>query len=144
MKLDRMRFLFPAVISLLWLTGCGPGLPEFGQVQGTVTAKGKPLKGMIVTFMPDPSQGNELPYNAGSETDEQGKYRLRYSHKGAEGEGAAVGWNRVIIIDTRYASIPQGGQLPPRLFSADYSLVNTTPLKFEIKPGEQTIDLDLK
>lgn len=131
-------------IALFECFGCSEKLPEFGQVTGTVTANGQALKGMIVTFMPDPMQGNELPYNATAETDAQGKYELRYSHKGEEGLGAAVGWNRVVVIDTRYSSIPQGAPLPPRLFSPDYSIITTTPLKYEVKPGPQTINLELK
>jgi hypothetical protein len=138
------RLIALAALALAGLVGCSEELPEFGQVTGTVTAKGKPLKGMIVTFMPDPTKGNELPYNGSGQTDAQGKYSLRYGFKGHEGEGAALGWNRVIVIDTRYSSIPQGAPLPPRLFSAGYSSETSTPLQFEIKPGPQTIDLDLK
>ena len=131
-------------LSVLWLIGCGEKPPEFGQVTGSLTAKGKPLKDMIVTFMPDPAEGNELPYNASGQTDETGAYQLRYSLKGLEGEGAALGWNRVLITDTRFGSVPQGQPPPPRLFSPDYSRITTTPLKFEVKPGPQTIDIELK
>jgi hypothetical protein len=144
MPVPRSRLSALLIANALWLAGCAEKLPEFGQVQGTVIARGKPLKGMIVTFMPDPSQGNELPYNASGQTDAQGKYELRYAHKGNEGAGAAVGWNRAIIIDTRYGSIPQGQPLPPRLFSPEYSTITNTPLKFEVKPGPQTIDIELR
>jgi hypothetical protein len=136
--------LLLVLLNALWIVGCGEKLPEFGQVTGTVTAKGKPLKGMIVTFMPDPSQGNELPYNASGQTDDQGKYTLRWGFKGQQGEGAALGWNRAIVIDTRYSSIPQGAPLPPRLFAPGYSAITSTPLKFDVKPGPQTIDIELK
>ena len=144
MRLNTAIWLPTLTLTVLATTGCSEPTQEFGQVTGTVTANGKPLKGMIVTFMPDPTQGNELPYNGTGQTDENGKYELHYSHKGEEGQGAAVGWNRVVVIDTRYSSIPQGGTLPPRLFSPDYSIITTTPLKFEVKPGPQTIDLELK
>jgi hypothetical protein len=128
---------------LLIISGCAEPLPEFGQVTGIVKAKGKPLKGMNVTFMPDPAKGNNLPYNGSATTDDAGRYELRYSAKGQEGIGAAVGWNRVLVVDTRYASIPQGQPLPPRLFSPEYSNPTTTPLSFDVRPGPQTIDLDL-
>ncbi len=131
-------------LAVVCLSGCAEKLPEFGQVQGTVTAKGKPLKNIIITFMPDPTQGNELPYNGSGQSDDQGKYELRYGFKGHEGVGAAIGWNRAVAIDTRYSSIPQGAPLPPRLFSPEYSGIATTPLKFEVKPGPQTIDIELK
>jgi hypothetical protein len=141
---QRLYFRLICTIGLLSLAGCAEKLPEFGLVTGTVTAKGKPLKGMIVTFMPDPTQGNELPYNGTGQTDEKGKYELHYAHKGHSGAGAAVGWNRVVVIDTRYSSVPQGAPLPPRLFPPAYSIITSTPLKFEVKAGPQTIDLDLK
>jgi hypothetical protein len=132
-------------VSTTFLVGCrNEKVPEFGQVTGTVTAKGKPLKGIIVTFMPDPTKGNDNPFNASGQTDAQGKYVLRHSFKGHEGEGAPIGWNRVIAVDTRYSSIPQGAPLPPQLFGAAYSAVTSTPLKYEVKPGPQTIDLELK
>lgn len=145
---NAMRRPSPRAAALLFasllVAGCsGEKIPEFGQVEGVLKAAGKPLKGMIVTFMPDPLQGNDNPFNSTAETDDQGKYRLTYAFKGVQGPGAAVGWHRVIVIDTRYASIPQGQALPPRLFSAAYSSVTTTPLKFEVKAGQQTIDLDL-
>ncbi len=126
------------------MTGCGgEKLPEFGQVEGVLTAKGNTLPNMIVTFMPDPFQGNDSPYNSTAQTDDQGKYRLTYAFKGNQGPGAAVGWHRVTVLDTRYSSIPQGAPLPPRLFSTDYSSITSTPLKFEVKSGSQTIDLPL-
>ena len=126
------------------LAGCSEELPEFGQVDGVLTVKGAPKKGMFITFMPEPTEGKELPYNATSETDEQGKYRLRYVHDGQEGEGAPIGWHRVIVHDPRFSSIPQGQSLPPRFFSVDYGNPTKTPLKFEVKPGPQTINIELK
>lgn len=133
------------LLSLLPILGCArEKLPEFGQVAGTVTAKGKPVKGVAITFMPDPSQSNELPYNASGQTDAQGKYQLRYSLKGHEGEGAALGWNRAIAVDTRYAGIPQGQPPPPRIFSPSYGSITNSPLKFEVKPGQNTFDIELK
>lgn len=129
--------------SLLLSAGCAEPLPEFGQVEGVVTVKGKPQKGLIITFMPDPAAGNDWPFNASGKTDDQGKYILLYAHKGMEGPGAPTGWNRATIQDTRYASIPQGAPLPPRLFSTDYSGAATTPLKYEVKPGPQTINIEL-
>jgi hypothetical protein len=142
-----MRYLQPQPAGLIFLValavGCAEPMPEFGQVSGVVKARGKPLKGMVVTFMPDPTQGNNWPINATATTDDQGKYELRYSYKGEEGAGAPVGWHAVIVVDSRYSSIPQGQSIPPRLFPLAYSNPTTTPLKIEVKPGKQTIDLSL-
>lgn len=129
----------------LSLAGCGgEKLPEFGQVTGVVKARGKPQKGLAVSFTPDPGQGNDVPYIATGKTDDQGKYTVSYAFKGNQGPGAAVGWNIVTVFDTRYNSIPQGAPIPRPLFSNSYSNTSTSPLKFEVKPGEQTIDLEVK
>ena len=126
-----------------FVAGCNEPMPEFGQVSGVVEARGKPLKNMTVTFMPDPAQGNNWPINASGTTDDQGKYTLRYGYKGEHDAGAPVGWHLVSVMDTRYSSIPQGQPIPPRLFALDYSSPTTTPLKVEVKLGEQTIDLEV-
>ena len=57
--------------------GCSEPMPEFGQVTGVVSANGRPLPNVIVTFLPDPTKGNDWPINASSQTDDQGKYELR-------------------------------------------------------------------
>ena len=139
------RFLLTAslLLAITILAGCGEALPEFGQVTGVVTVKGQPKKGLFVTFMPEPAAGKELPINAAGETDDQGKFELRYVFKGEEGVGAPVGPHRVIVHDPRFSSIPQGAPLPPRWFSIDYSNPLKTPLRFEVKPGPQTFEIKL-
>ena len=57
--------------------------------------------------------------------------------------GRPIGWNRVTLLDTRFSSIPQGGQPPPRWFSVDYSSPVKTPLSYEVKTGPQTIDIEV-
>jgi hypothetical protein len=141
----RSAKLFAAIVGVFLLAaGCSEPMPEFGIVRGVVTANGKPLPKVVITFMPDPTKGNNWPINASATTDEQGKYELRYGYKGQAGAGAPVGWHRVTALDTRFSSIPQGARLPPRWFSISYSSPSSTTLRYEVKPGEQTIDLDLK
>ncbi|HEX6960523.1 MAG TPA: hypothetical protein VF175_01540 [Lacipirellula sp.] len=137
------RALSACLLIALTSIGCAEPVPEFGQVSGVVKARGKPLMNAVVTYMPDPSQGNNWPINAIATTNDDGQYELKYAYKGEEGVGAPVGWHVVTVVDTRYSSIPQGQPLPPRLFPLAYSNPTTTPLKIEVKPGEQTIDLNL-
>ena len=134
------------VLSLpgLILAGCsGEPQPKFGQVTGTVRVKGEPTSRLMVRFLPEPTEGKETPASASAITDESGRYELRYYFKGQEGPGAVVGRNRVVVEDTRASGIPQGQPRPPELFSPDYGGLSATPLRFEVKPGEQTIDLEL-
>ena len=139
----RPSYIVTCLLLLANFSGCAEPLPEFGKVTGVVTVKGAPKKGLAVTFMPEPSEGKELAINAASETDEQGKYELRYSIDGQQAVGAPVGTHRVLVYDPRFASIPQGEAAPPRWFSLDYSNPLKTPLRFEVKPGDQTFDIKL-
>jgi hypothetical protein len=137
------RFALAALLLILLATGCGKRKPEMGQVEGTVRVKGQPHAGLFVRFLPDPEKGNNLPINASGKTDAQGKYTLQHEYDGAQGSGAPVGWHRVLIEDNSRGPTPQGQTPPPPLIPVDYNNPATTPLRFEVKPGSQTIDLDV-
>ena len=137
-----MRFFCIAAISTI-VAGCGESPPEFGQVTGVVRVKGRPQSRLMVRFLPEPVDGKELAANASGTTDDQGKYELRYYYKGEEGLGAPVGWNRVLLEDTRLSALAQGQRAPPQIIPPEYNSPGTTPLRKEVKPGPQTIDLEL-
>jgi hypothetical protein len=126
------------------LSGCREQGPEFAPVEGVVRINGKPDRGLLVRFSPDPEKGNGLPAVASGTTDEQGKYTLQYEYQGKEGMGAPVGWHRVTIIDTKVGHTPQGQQSRPSSVPYAYSNVSTTPLVAEVKAGEpQPVDLEV-
>ena len=139
----RSVYMTSCLLLLAGLCGCAEPLPEFGKVTGIVTVKGAPKKGLAITFLPEPTEGKELAINAAGETDEQGKYELRYSIDGQQDIGAPVGKHRVLVYDPRFATIAQGEAAPPRWFSLDYSNPIKTPLRFEVKPGNQTFNIEL-
>lgn len=149
--------------------GC-QGKPPFVPVEGTVTKGGKPLAGVIVDFYPDP--GDHGPRSASEPTDEAGHYRLRSTW--GNDDGAVVGSHRVCIFDSRYEAtrtlldrLPkkarsakefreklkriQGEEGPleielsagPRVPPA-YGRPTETPLRVEVQPGAQIIDLEVK
>jgi len=126
------------------LTGCGgePG-PEFAPVTGVVRINGTPQPKLLLRFSPDPEKGSPLPAVATGTSDAQGKYTLNYEFRGEEGAGAPVGWHRVSVIDTSVGHTPQGQQPKPSAVPYQYSNPSTTPLTKEVKPGEQTIDIDI-
>ena len=126
------------------LSGCGsePG-PEFAPVAGVVRINGRPHPKLLVRFSPDPEKGNGLPAVASGTSDAQGKYTLNYEFRGEEGTGAPVGWHRVSVIDTSVGHTPQGQMPKPSAVPYQYSTPSTTPLAKEVKPGEQTIDIDI-
>jgi hypothetical protein len=143
MKLRTRVFVLALACLPLLAAGCGEKMPEFGQVEGVVKIKGQPKSGIAVRFLPDPDKGNNLPVNGGATSDDSGKYVLRYSYKGVEGDGAPIGWHRIVLDDTRLASLPQGAPIPPRIIPPDYNSPASTPLTFEIKAGQNTFNIDV-
>ncbi len=142
--LSRFAISLGIALFIGQLFGCGKKEPEFGQVKGVVRVNGKPQGRLLVRFMPDPGKGTSLPINASGRTDSQGNYELKFAYQGKEGLGAPVGFHRVLIEDTALSQIPQGQTPPPQLVSPAYNSPATTPLLQEVKPGEQTIDLEIK
>jgi hypothetical protein len=136
------------------LLGCGRGSPP-ATVEGTLRLNDKPLDNCVVTFLPESGQEAEWGLSTGL-TDEQGFYRLR----GNQEEGCVIGWHRVTVQDlsvstgvrrldhgTVDAEIPEDEPPPPVRRSRvpeGYASALKTPLRFEVKPGPQVIDLEIK
>ena len=139
------------VFLLCLIAGCGRGSPG-AQVEGRLTQKGEPLTDVIVTFMPEPDQG-DLAIAMGT-TDAEGYFQL----KGADDQpGVSPGRHRVILREVKKSlenpaeRLKRKGtgqkQVPapvakPRI-PPEYQASATTPLKREVVSGQQTIDLDL-
>ncbi len=156
----RPRHVWETVCLALALTpcfGCGrDSLPA--TVEGTVRLDGKPLKNCLVTFMPEPGQQAE----AGGRrftglTDRHGCYRLRCD---SQQEGAATGWYRVTVEDLSVSTgvrrrdhgtvdLEMEETAPPARVRRSrvaprYSSPKDTPLRKEVKPGHQVIDLEIR
>jgi hypothetical protein len=169
----RLLFALPAVAGILLLVAIWPSLQRkaqqqeqqraraeeerrlaeeasFGQVQGVVTLDGQPLGTVEVAFLPDPSRGTRGA-TASCYTDDQGRYTLRTERE--DRDGALVGHHRVVINDI--AALPSPGGLPSadarepadppkkNRVPPDYSDPYRTPFRIEVKPGPQTINLEL-
>jgi hypothetical protein len=126
--------------------GCTPK-SDFAEVSGVVLLDGKPMPAALVEFLPDSEQGTHGPVSAAT-TDDEGRFRL-VSHD--QHPGAVVGKHRVLVQDAR--SIPQAVtdhskvKAPPVLPSripSTYGSAASTPLRIEVKPGPQSINLEVK
>lgn len=127
------------------LVGCNRGPKvEFGQVHGVVRVNGQPQRRALVQFSPDREKGNGLPIFASGTSDDQGNYTLKYGFEGKIADGAPAGWHRVTILDTTVGATPQGQTPKPSAVPMSYGTPATTPLLFEVKPGDNSIDLDVK
>jgi hypothetical protein len=162
----RLLLPLPAVAGILLLVAVLPSLQRkaqqqeqqrakaekerFGQVQGIVTLDGQPLGTIEVAFLPDPEQGTRGA-TANCYSDEQGRYTLRTERE--DHAGALVGHHRVVINDIAALPSPGGppgtdaakpaGQPKKNRVPPQYSDPFRTPFRIEVKPGPQTINLEL-
>ena len=120
--------------------GCGKSAPkvEFAKVQGTVLVNGRPQPNVQIQFTPDPGKGIGLPAYGGAVSDDKGNYALKHSYMNKTGEGGPVGWCRVSLLDMSAAN-PKASAIP-----ASYGSAATSPLVFEVKSGDNTINLEVK
>ncbi len=120
-------------------------------VEGTVTKDGRPLRHVEVVFLADADFGTEGPQAKGT-TDESGHYQLRTN---SGGNGAVAGKHRVLILDIETALIhsTSAARGSPRKIARhpeqprvplNYGRFNETPLRVEVRPGTQIIDLEVE
>jgi len=149
-----MRLSAAAMIPLLlFLFGCSDGGdPKFVPVSGRITADGKPLANVRVTFNPDDGD-NPGPSSVG-DTDSDGRFKLKVSSQRYSGNGAVPGMHRVQIgtilpgeggkpTDPSIGS-PDGEPLPGKELIPPQFNQNTT-LRFVVpKEGTDKADFDIK
>ncbi len=115
----------------VFIPGCSRSGPALGEVSGNVTLDGQPLPDAQLSFMP--TKGGRT---AMAQTDEEGNYTLIYSMKAYGGE---VGEN-LVRVNKSEAPKPEANAV--EVIPARYN--EQSELKFEIKPGSNTYDLDLQ
>lgn len=155
--------IFPArwtavvlALALPVLAGCGPEEPV-ATVHGTVKRNGKPLDNCLITFLPDGPQEEEPRVHSNGLTDGQGQYQLR---RDDQRPGTSLGAHRVIVQDLSVSTgvqrrdhgtvdMEENAPAPPRKpqrsrVPRKYTSATSTPLRFEIKAGDQRIDMEIK
>jgi hypothetical protein len=139
------RFCLAAAVLFIAATGCGRKSYSVGQVDGVITMNGKPLNSVLIQFMPDPQKKSKGPTST-AETGADGKFHLQYVVPGrtSRNDGAAVGWHRVTIADLLQQPAPQGQAPKPSRIPDQYREVNNTPLRVEVKSGQQTVQLSVE
>lgn len=156
-RLRTARFLARQIgllLVLLVVSGCGQEPPP-ATVEGVLRIVGRPLDNCLITFFPEPGHSASAPHSI-AVTNQSGFYRL---HLADQREGASVGWHHVTVQDLSVstgvrrrdhgaidADIAETAPVPvQRSRTPDrYASSAGTPLRIEIKPGSQVIDLDIE
>ena len=129
------------LVAIPTAVGCAAPAP-LATVSGTVRHGDRPVAGLMVTFLPDPSRDTRGAH-ASAVTDRSGRYQLIY--RGDEDAiGAVVGWHKVVIEDF---AAENSRTIPPvnvTRVPSRYRLASTTPLDVHVHAGEQTFDFQLE
>jgi dihydroxyacid dehydratase/phosphogluconate dehydratase len=137
-----------AVFTALGVAGCSSRV-KLAPVKGTVKQNGKPLDLILVEFIPDSATG----LRSTATTDGNGAFTL---HCDDQRPGAVIGVHRVVLHDvgiyggqvwnrkkTMEAEAKGINPFKPSRLPSQYTVVSQTPLKKEVKPEAQTIDLEV-
>ena len=127
------RSLLALLLFTACLTGCNSG-PKFEltPVECKVTLNGKPLAGIVVTFIPD-FESTPSPPTAEGITDEDGVCHLSVP---PDKPGAVVGSNFAIVNWRAH----RGSETPNITIPARYTVINEgNPFKFEVRSGEPNV-----
>jgi hypothetical protein len=150
-RITLVALVFPAF--LLSVAACGPAggrRPELGKVSGKVTYKGKPIAKGEVIFTPSKDKGGASGQVATGTIESDGSYSLTTFDTG---DGAILGQHVVTVIvpsqDLRELNKPRpDGSIPYILpkggVPEKYSNVDTSPFRYTVDPGQNTINLELK
>jgi hypothetical protein len=150
-----IRVLALVAAAVVVASGCSDSV-KLVPVTGKVTMNGRPLKNVKVAFHPDPDQKTTGPSSTGV-TDADGNFTLVCQDRN-NAPGAVVGFHRVIVSDLDVfgdvfvgrgdyrSEDPKGPKEVPKFprFPATYSDLSNTPFKIEVKPGMETVTLEIK
>ena len=143
-SLRRPLIVPVGLLTLLLYAGCAKSPEDTFSVEGTVTVAGKLMdNGTVVFDMIDVGKSGKR-YSARGNIDSQGHYRLTTFGFG-KADGAPAGKHRVCVIPSFSALPDKIGVNVIELVTVPerYMKPSTTPLEYEVKAGENVIDIDI-
>jgi hypothetical protein len=136
----QSRHLASFIPIVVFAIGCNGPDCQIAEVDGELSIKGQPGAKVHIEFIPD--AGVTGPTSS-ADTDPQGKFTLHVlARDGSSPRGAVVGNHRVTLSDIRLSESADGRGVSIR-FGPEYTLAGSTPIKQEIKPGQQTVRLQI-
>jgi hypothetical protein len=139
--------VFGAVFIAL-ASGCGKTRPDVVPAGGVVRLDGRPLKKVVVRFIPKTDYGPE--YIAVGVTDEAGRYTLTCNGK----PGACAGENHVLVAEADLPDLPKDERGHPlaadyfkslggRPLPVKYAKLIESPLTAEVRADRADYNFDL-
>lgn len=134
----RVSFAIPMIV----LLACGCGARDYrdtlplASVHGKVTYQGKPLDSGQVVFVQEKDTVGVITTGL---IQSDGAYKMETCGR----EGAMIGLNRVIVRPYQRASRKPSDALPSPIPEI-YSWTDKTPLRFEVKPGQNEYPIVLE
>lgn len=136
------------VVHLCGLMGCGKAAVPTGRVSGKVTYKGQPVSLGTVAFRND-----EKGAVAAAKLDSSGVYQLRFG-----GDFNVPSGDYFVVVTPPDVELPIASDIAKDPSKAQTPIVQpefpniprkyrnplSSGLKFQVKPGENTFDIDLK
>ena len=142
--LTRSPMLIVGLFFMAFQTGCGDGSGPAGTVTGKLTKGGQALPGIVVSFVGDAGASSGV-------TDAMGVYKFAApvpvgSYRVALGSAGTAG------VDTSgadYEKMMSGKKIPPaepvdKAIGKKYLSTATSKLQYEVKVGENTIDIPIE
>lgn len=125
-----------ALLTAMFVLGCGGGRSDLGRVAGVVTLDGQPLPNATLMFQPD-SAG---PASYGM-TDAQGKYTMMYDQST---QGAVIGTHTVRITTFQEGDKEADPPIAPSAEILATRFNRESELRQEVQPGNNSIDFALE
>lgn len=137
---SRVRAMIALAAMVLTAAGCGESDLPLAPVHGTVTYQNKPLDHGKVVFFPE--AGTPGPQAVGT-IESDGTFHMQTIGR----DGAAVGRHRVLVHCRRPARPEEQGPagVPPSesLIPGKFSVLEDSPLRFEVKEGDNQYSIAL-
>jgi len=148
----RFKAIGVVLVFTLVAHGCGgsdPAKPKLAKVSGTVTYKGKPITSGRVAFTPEATKGDATGQLATGDINSNGTYRLTTFDTN---DGAALGQHVItlqVLEGTENMGKPKPDgtfdyKLPKSLIPAKYTQADKSPLRYTVKEGTNTYDIELE
>lgn len=141
--LSNMSAICTFCVALLVTFGCGGATYEVAEVDGVLLINGEPGYKINIQFIPDVDRGTKGPISI-ADTDSNGRFTLQLMEGAGSSvrHGAVIGWHRIVLTDLQLAESETGKGVPIRL-KQEYTLPGSTTLTQEVKPGKQTIEINV-